>query len=115
LVEVPEIGDFDEVPIIEILVSAGDAIAADDPLLTLESAVCGVPGEGAERPAAGTVVGMTEVRAPDIGDFTRPSAGRSRTAQPKPRQKPNGSTHAPAEAERLNCPQAPKCQRCERG
>jgi pyruvate dehydrogenase E2 component (dihydrolipoamide acetyltransferase) len=36
-VEVPDIGDFEDVPIIEILVSAGDQVAADDPLLTLES------------------------------------------------------------------------------
>ncbi len=36
-VEVPDIGDFDDVPVIEILVSAGDAVQTDDPLLTLES------------------------------------------------------------------------------
>ncbi len=36
-VEVPDIGDFDEVPVIEILVSAGDTVQTDDPLLTLES------------------------------------------------------------------------------
>jgi pyruvate dehydrogenase E2 component (dihydrolipoamide acetyltransferase) len=36
-VEVPDIGDFDEVPIIEILVAAGDSVGLDDALLTLES------------------------------------------------------------------------------
>src|SRR5438270_11696248 len=36
-IEVPDIGDFADVPIIEILVSPGDAVGADDPLLTLES------------------------------------------------------------------------------
>src|SRR5689334_7049743 len=36
-VEVPDIGDFEDVPIIEILVSPGDTVAVDDPLLTLES------------------------------------------------------------------------------
>jgi pyruvate dehydrogenase E2 component (dihydrolipoamide acetyltransferase) len=36
-VEVPDIGDFEDVPIIEILVSAGDTVAAEDPLVTLES------------------------------------------------------------------------------
>src|SRR5438105_9120678 len=36
-VEVPDIGDFDEVPVIEILVSPGDQVSVDDPLLTLES------------------------------------------------------------------------------
>ena len=34
---VPDIGDFSDVPIIEILVSPGDTIALEDPLVTLES------------------------------------------------------------------------------
>jgi pyruvate dehydrogenase E2 component (dihydrolipoamide acetyltransferase) len=34
---VPDIGDFDEVPVIEVLVSVGDTVAAEDPLVTLES------------------------------------------------------------------------------
>ena len=51
-VEVPDIGDFTDVPIIEILVSPGDTVAVDDPLLTLESdkATMEVPA-----PFAGTV------------------------------------------------------------
>ena len=36
-VEVPDIGDFADVPVIEILVSVGDTVAAEDPLVTLES------------------------------------------------------------------------------
>jgi pyruvate dehydrogenase E2 component (dihydrolipoamide acetyltransferase) len=36
-VEVPDIGDFDDVPVIEILVSIGDSVSAEDPLVTLES------------------------------------------------------------------------------
>jgi pyruvate dehydrogenase E2 component (dihydrolipoamide acetyltransferase) len=34
---VPDIGDFSAVPVVEILVSAGDTVATDDPLITLES------------------------------------------------------------------------------
>ncbi len=51
-VEVPDIGDFDDVPIIEILVSVGDTVTAEDPLLTLESdkATMDVPA-----PLGGTV------------------------------------------------------------
>jgi len=51
-VSVPDIGDFDEVPVIEVLVSAGDAVAEEDPLVTLESdkATMDVPA-----PFAGTV------------------------------------------------------------
>ena len=36
-VTIPDIGDFKDVPIIEILVKAGDTVEADQPLLTLES------------------------------------------------------------------------------
>ena len=36
-VAVPDIGDFDEVPVIEVLVSPGDTVAEEDPLVTLES------------------------------------------------------------------------------
>ena len=51
-VAVPDIGDFGEVPVIEILVSVGDTVAVEDPLITLESdkATMDVPS-----PAAGTV------------------------------------------------------------
>lgn len=51
-VEVPDIGDFSDVDIIEVLVSAGDIIAKEDPLITLESdkATIEIPS-----PAFGTV------------------------------------------------------------
>jgi pyruvate dehydrogenase E2 component (dihydrolipoamide acetyltransferase) len=34
---VPDIGDFSEVPIIEVMVNPGDTVAAEEPLVTLES------------------------------------------------------------------------------
>jgi dihydrolipoamide dehydrogenase len=51
-VKVPDIGDFTDVPVIEIHVSPGDTVAPEDPLVTLESekATMDVPS-----PAAGTV------------------------------------------------------------
>ena len=51
-VKVPDIGDFKEIPVIEIMVKAGDKIKAEDPLISLESdkATMDVPA-----PAAGTV------------------------------------------------------------
>src|SRR4249920_170201 len=54
-VSVPDIGDFEAVPVIEVLVNAGDTVAVDDPLITLESdkATMDVPA-----PAAGTVVAV---------------------------------------------------------
>jgi pyruvate dehydrogenase E2 component (dihydrolipoamide acetyltransferase) len=36
-VKVPDIGDFKDVPVIEVFVKVGDTVKADDPLVTLES------------------------------------------------------------------------------
>ena len=36
-VRVPDIGDFKDIPIIELLVKAGDAVQVEDALMTLES------------------------------------------------------------------------------
>ena len=36
-VKVPDIGDFNDVPVIEILVKPGDTVAPEDALITLES------------------------------------------------------------------------------
>jgi dihydrolipoamide dehydrogenase len=60
-IKVPDIGDFSDIPVIEIHVAAGDTVTADDPLVTLESdkATLDVPA-----PVAGTV---TELRVA-VGD-----------------------------------------------
>ncbi len=52
-VKVPDIGDFKDVPIIEILVKPGDTVKADDPLVTLESdkATMDVPAPSAGKVA----------------------------------------------------------------
>src|SRR4030095_173041 len=51
-VRVPDIGDFKDVPVIELLVKAGGRVKREDPLLTLESdkATMEVPA-----PSAGVV------------------------------------------------------------
>ncbi len=51
-VKVPDIGDFKDVPVIEVFVKPGDVVAAEDSLVTLESdkATMDVPA-----PAAGKV------------------------------------------------------------
>src|SRR5205809_843263 len=36
-IKVPDIGDFKDVPIIEIFVKVGDTVKAEDPLVSLES------------------------------------------------------------------------------
>ena len=55
-IRVPDIGDFQDVPIIEIHVSPGDEVSVEDPLVTLESdkATMDVPA-----PEAGTVTQLS--------------------------------------------------------
>src|ERR687897_2068263 len=54
-VKVPDIGDFSDVPIIEIHVAVGDEVAPEDPLVTLESdkATMDIPA-----PSAGKVTDL---------------------------------------------------------
>ncbi len=60
-VKVPDIGDFTDVPVIEVLVKVGDAVQEEDPLVALESdkATMEVPS-----PFAGTVA---EIKV-EVGD-----------------------------------------------
>jgi dihydrolipoamide dehydrogenase len=55
-VRVPDIGDFTDVPVIEIHVSAGDEVAVEDPLVTLESdkATMDIPA-----PSAGVITQLS--------------------------------------------------------
>ena len=72
-VKVPDIGDFKNIPVIELLVKPGDAVKKDDSLLVLESdkATLEVPSPGAgviaelkvkvgDKVSAGTLVALLE-------------------------------------------------------
>jgi dihydrolipoamide dehydrogenase len=84
-IRVPDIGDFADVPVIEILVAVGDEVQAEDPLVTLESdkATMDVPA-----PAAGTI---SQLRV-SVGDrvsegsvlMVFESNGASPSAEPEP-------------------------------
>ena len=85
-VEVPDIGDFDDVPIIEILVSPGDTVAVEDPLVTLES-------DKATMDVPAPVAGVVKTVSVKIGD---------RVSQGAPLmtiESTNGSDPAAVEAE----------------
>lgn len=93
-VKVPNIGDFENVPVIDVLVKPGDTIAAEDPLVTLESdkATMDVPS-----PAAGVVKAL----AVKVGD--KVSEGNAiltlESTKPSPQPSPAGAkagTAAPA-------------------
>jgi pyruvate dehydrogenase E2 component (dihydrolipoamide acetyltransferase) len=101
-IEVPDIGDFTDVPVIEIMVKAGDRVEADAPLLSLESdkATMDIPAPRAgvigqimvkigDRVSQGTVIGTLdadEAAAPAIA-ATSPSAS-SPTPAPAPAAAP---------------------------
>jgi len=104
-VKVPDIGDFTDVPVIEVLVSAGDTVAAEDPLIVLESdkASMDVPA-----PEAGTVgevlvkVGDTVSKGTPIltleSDGKPADEGEEEAAEPKVEEKADegGGDEAPA-------------------
>jgi pyruvate dehydrogenase E2 component (dihydrolipoamide acetyltransferase) len=64
-VKVPDIGDFGTVPIIEVHVSAGDQVNAEDPLVTLESdkATMDIPA-----PVAGSVAEVLVKVGDEVGE-----------------------------------------------
>ena len=66
-VKVPDIGDFDNVPVIEVHVSIGDQVNAEDPLVTLESdkATLDVPA-----PAAGSVADVLVKIGDEVSEGT---------------------------------------------
>ena len=66
-VRVPDIGDFSDVPVIEILVEVGDRIRPEDPLVTLESdkATMDVPA-----PAAGVVHELSVAVGDNVSEGT---------------------------------------------
>ena len=114
-VSVPDLGDFADVPVIEIHVAPGNVVSGEDPLITLESdkATMDIPS-----PAAGTVrelrvkvgnlvsrgspillldTGGADVEPPSLTDQQEPptldaadplAAAQSRPADPPPRPRP---------------------------
>ncbi|MDP2579519.1 dihydrolipoyl dehydrogenase [Shimia thalassica] len=66
-IQVPDIGDFSEVPVVTILVSVGDTVAAEDPLIELESdkATMEVPS-----PAAGVVKEIKVAEGDNVSEGT---------------------------------------------
>jgi len=104
-VKVPDIGDFNDVPVIEVLVKPGDTVKAEDSLVTLESdkATMDVPSPSAGVVKAVTVkVGDkvsqgTALLTLDSGAAASPpakTAAPSTSAQPSP----PGVASAPAAA-----------------
>ena len=111
-VKVPDIGDFKDIPVIEVFVKPGDAVKAEDSLVTLESdkATMDVPS-----PASGTVkevkvklgdkvsegspivVVETGAAAPAAGE-SKPAAAQAPTPTAAPAASPAPAPAPPAAA-----------------
>jgi dihydrolipoamide dehydrogenase len=98
-VRVPDIGDFAGVPVIEILVKAGDTVAVEDPLITLESdkATMDVPS-----PVAGTVKQLAVKLGDKVAEgsvLLTLEADQPESSEQKPPEPDDaGDKEAPAEA-----------------
>ncbi|AWN45564.1 dihydrolipoyllysine-residue acetyltransferase [Methylobacterium terrae] len=108
-VKIPDIGDFKDIPIIEILVKEGDTIGAEDPIVSLESdkATMEVPSPSAgviekilvkvgDKVSEGSAVlllkGEGEEKAPAAAAAATPGAGAAPsadTAALMPQQEPD--------------------------
>ena len=84
-VKVPDIGDFKNIPVIEVLVRPGDSVSREAPLVTLESdkATMEVPA-----PAAGTVKELKVKVGDKVSEgsivLTLESTGDGAAARPAP-------------------------------
>jgi len=103
---VPDIGDFKDVPVIELLVAVGDTIAVDTPLVTLESdkATMDVPSTAAGRVTeilikAGDRVGEGSVIARlAVADAVSPPAAAEAMPLAEPVSEPMADAVAPLAA-----------------
>lgn len=92
-VKVPDIGDFKDVPVIEVFVKVGDTVKVEDPLVSLESdkATMDVPSSAAgvvkeikvklgDKVAEGTVIVVVEAGASAAAPAPQPAAPAAKPA-----------------------------------
>ncbi|RBW48858.1 dihydrolipoyllysine-residue acetyltransferase [Marinobacter sp. F3R11] len=105
-IRVPDLGGADEVEVIELLVSAGDSVEAEDPILTVETDKASVelpsPGAGkiikltvkvGDKVKEGDVVGTMESSGDSAGDV-----GAAEDSGSQPQQKAGGEPEASKES-----------------
>jgi dihydrolipoamide dehydrogenase len=116
-VKVPDIGGYDDVPVIEVLVAVGDKVVKDQGLVTLESdkATMEVPSPVAgvvkelkvklgDKLAEGSVVAILETEAADAAP--PPKTSSASPNEKAPAAAPSAPTPAKAEAVKRDAPQA---------
>jgi len=116
-IKVPDIGDFADIPVIEVLVKPGDTVKAEDSLVTLESdkATMDVPSPAGgvvkdvrvkvgDKVSEGTVVLTLEAADAKPAAATAPAAP---AAAPAPAPAPATPAAAPVKAPPPSAPAAP--------
>jgi dihydrolipoamide dehydrogenase len=106
-IKVPDIGDFKDVPVIEVLVKPGDLVNKEDSLVTLESdkATMEVPTSHSgkvkelrvkvgDKVSQGTVIALLETDS--AGAVAAPAQPAPAAAQPAPESRPQPQSAAPA-------------------
>ena len=96
-IRVPDIGDFEDVEVVELLVAKGDTVAVDDPLVSIESdkATMEIPSTAAgvvaevrvaegDRVSEGTVLVLLDAEGEAVEDATADAAVESPTEPPEP-------------------------------
>jgi len=121
-IKVPDIGDFHDIPVIEVMVKPGDVVKAEDSLITLESdkAAMDVPAPSAgkirevkvkvgDKVSQGTLIAVIEAaEAQATAPTAAPSAPRP-VAAPEPAVQaaggfPAGPPPKPGQGEEVNAP-----------
>src|SRR5450631_1231384 len=106
-IRVPDIGDFKDVPVIEVLVKPGDSVKKDDSLLTLESdkATMEVPA-----PSSGTVktilVKVGDKVSEGVAILTFEGGAEAAKAAPAKSEAPATTKAAPPQPKAAPAPQA---------
>lgn len=116
-VKVPDIGDFKDIPIIEVLVKPGDSVNAEDPLIALESdkATMEVPAPRAgvvkdikvkvgDKVSQGSLVLMLEAAGGSAA--AAPTAAQPAAAQPTKPAQPQAAAPKPATPAAASAPAA---------
>jgi pyruvate dehydrogenase E2 component (dihydrolipoamide acetyltransferase) len=110
-VKVPDIGDFSDVPVVSILVSVGDTVAVEDPLIELESdkATMEVPSSHAgtikeikvsegDTVSEGSVIMVIEAEGADDAPKEEPKAQPQEKVEEKPAPARSEAPSQPAPA-----------------
>ncbi|MEY8829451.1 dihydrolipoyllysine-residue acetyltransferase [Sedimentitalea sp. XS_ASV28] len=112
-VTVPDIGDFNDVPVVSVLVSVGDVVAQEDPLIELESdkATMEVPSPAAgkvteikvsegDKVSKGSVIMMVEAeeQEDEAGGASEPAVEAASDAAAPPAAAPAAPAAPPAAA-----------------